>query len=115
MSERRQRDIVTARAEADITRLYRPLSRAVGRSVRQHGGRHGATPIWRLLVLNDVEAALDATFGRYAGERGSPLMRVVTQRCREGRAWVFVRHVQIVRSRLRGQTRLLRAIEGDSG
>ena len=124
MTERHQRNLVTAQAEQDITRLFRPLSRAVGRSLRRHGAQYGMTALTYQLVMRDVDRALDAVFGRYRGDdalpvgwkRGDPLplLPLVISKCRQSRAWVWGRHAAMARSRLRGQGRLLEMIEGES-
>lgn len=113
--ERRARDLTTAQAEADITALFRPLSRAVGQSARRHGARYGMTALTYQLVMRDVDAALDGVFGRYRGDPASPLLRLVARRAREGWAWAFGRSAALARGRLRGQVRLLRAIEEEAG
>lgn len=114
MTERHQRNLVTAQSEQDITRLFRPLSRAVERSLRRHGAQYGMTALTYQLVMRDVDRALDAVFGRYRGDPASPLLQLVVNRCREGRAWVWGRHAAMARSRLRGQGRLLEMIEEEA-
>lgn len=122
MSERqarRDRNATVARSERDIDALFRPLSRAVGASVRRHTMQQNATPAITLVIyariMRDVDEALIGVRGRYPGDRSAPLYRLVVRRCIEARALAFRRAVEDVRQRLRGEPELLAAIERDAG
>jgi hypothetical protein len=107
------RNAVSFQAEMDISKLFLPLSHAVGDSVQRHAGE-AMTPLARVLILRDVDAALASVRGRFPGDREAPLYRLVVRRCLEGRALVFRRAVEDFRRKLRREPEVLAAIEGEA-
>lgn len=101
MSERRERDVSIARADAEIDELFVVLARATVASVRRHGGEL-VTPLTRAMVLRDLDAdILPAVFGRYRGDEAAPLYRLVLRRSRQAALAAVARSVADVRRRLR--------------
>jgi len=101
VSERRERDAIIARADADIDALAATLARAVAASIRRHGGET-VTPLTRAMVLRDLDAdLLPAVFGRSSGDETAPLYRLLLRRSRQAALAAVARSVADVRHRLR--------------
>ena len=72
------------RADRAIDRLTAPLADAVADSVRRHAvpmpdGTAVVTPLARLLILRETEAALAAVYGRFRGDATAPMYQTIAQ------------------------------------
>ena len=100
-------------AVLDADALIGTLAQPIADSVRRHAEGGKVTAAARLRVLADVDAILDAVYGR---ERGGPsaLADLVARHAASTRRKPVAEAVGVVRRRLDGQTALLRAM-GDTG
>jgi hypothetical protein len=94
---RRDRDREIAGAEREIDALYRGLQKAVGESIRRHGegGTLGAAGY--VAVMRDVDAALEAVYGRYRGDADAALGLTVTRRATRARVAALRRNLGMVK------------------
>lgn len=97
---RQDRDREIAGAEREIDALFRELQAAVGASVRAHGENGALGAGGYALVMRDVDAALEAVYGRYNGDPEAALGVIVARRSNRARVAALKRNLGLVR---RGQ------------
>ena len=112
MTERRDRDLVTAGAEAEIDELFRPMQRRVAAFCRSLGDRP-MTVLDRVRVMQVVDQELRKIRGDHRGDQAAPLQRLVERRTRQSRRIVYGRVREDTARQLRRlDPELLARIEG---
>lgn len=111
MSERAKRDVraATYDAEREIDRLFTTFGRGVAASLRAHAEQGTITPVTRHFVLADLDPLLDAVYGVARGQP-SALGEMIVRICGEARVTVIDAAVTGIRTMLKGEPELLRAI-----